>query len=76
MLGFAVMLCKKGKYNLCVRFTETCIGSPRAQVTSSLSAQEPPISVLEAGIHYAVQPARGQKTGFYAGAPPQCIGAW
>ena len=34
--------------------------------------QDPPISVLEAGIHYAVQPAHGQKTGFYAGEPPHC----
>ena len=46
------------------------------QVAGSLPEQEPLLSVLEAGIHYAVQPAHGQKTGFYAGEPPQCADAW
>ena len=33
-------------------------------------ADEPPLEVLvsEEGVRFAVQPARGQKTGFYAGA--------
>ena len=34
--------------------------------------QEAPSEVLEAGIRYAAQPARGQKTGFYAGKAGIC----
>ena len=41
-----------------------------------LKEQDLPISVLEARIQYAVQPAHGQKTGFYAGELPQCADAW
>lgn len=53
-------------------------GAAADEVTATKASgeQDQPISVLEAGIHYAVQPAHGQKTGFYAGEVPQCADKW
>jgi hypothetical protein len=46
----------------------------RAQSADAGPANEPALEVLEEGVRFAVQPARGQKTGFYAGAglPKPC----
>ncbi|KAK9830892.1 hypothetical protein WJX81_002094 [Elliptochloris bilobata] len=48
----------------------TADGDAMEETSSTPPAREAPVGVLEAGIHYAVQPTRGQKTGFYADQRP------